>query len=55
MRIMNENEPGYYYDLFKFFSEEHGLILLDSEIQDIIRKVEEFKKEDFGTKLLNKD
>lgn len=39
---MEENQGGYYYDLFKFFSDEHGLILVDSEIQEIIREVEKF-------------
>lgn len=39
---MEENQGGYYYDLFKFFSDEHGLILVDSEIVDIIRAVEKF-------------
>jgi hypothetical protein len=37
-----EHEGGYYYDLFKFFSEQHGLTLVDTEIQDIIRAVETF-------------
>jgi hypothetical protein len=41
-------EGSYYYDLFKFFSDEHGLILLDSEIQDIIYVVEEFKKKELA-------
>jgi hypothetical protein len=35
-------EGGYYYDLFKFFSDNHNLILVDSEIQDIIHAVEKF-------------
>jgi hypothetical protein len=37
-----EEEGGYYYDLFKFFSEQHDLILVDTEIQDIIDAVQEF-------------
>jgi hypothetical protein len=40
-----EETGGYYYDLFKFFANNHGLNLLDSEIQDIIRAVEEFQNE----------
>lgn len=32
----------YYYPLFKFFSDEHSLSLLDSEIQEIIIAVEMF-------------
>ena len=35
---------GYYSPLFKFFNEEHNLILLDSEIQEIIHEVEKFQK-----------
>jgi hypothetical protein len=35
-------DAGYYYELFKFFSDNHNLILLDSEIQEIIRAVEKF-------------
>jgi hypothetical protein len=38
-----EHEGGYYYELFEFFSQRHDLILLDSEIQDIIHAVESFK------------
>lgn len=42
--IEEKNMVGYYYDLFKFFNEEHNLILLDSEIQEIIIEVEKFLK-----------
>jgi hypothetical protein len=38
-----EHEGGYYYDLFKFFSDEHDLILVDTEIQDIIHAVNKFQ------------
>jgi hypothetical protein len=37
-----EEDGGYYYDLFKFFSDQYGLTLVDTEIQDIIRVVENF-------------
>lgn len=37
-----EKTGGYYYELFKFFSDNHDLILVDSEIQDIIHAVEKF-------------
>ena len=43
-----EQEGGYYYELFKFFSDEHNLTLLDSEIQDIIHVVNKFQR-DSGT------
>ncbi len=33
-------EGSHYYNLFKFFNEEHNLILLDSQIQDILHEVE---------------
>jgi len=36
------NEVSYYYPLFKLFSDEHGLTLLESEIQDIIDEVKKF-------------
>lgn len=42
-------EGGYYYDLFRFFNDHHNLILVDTEIQDIIHAVEKFnadKRED---------
>ena len=36
--------PGsMYYPLFKFFNEEHGLIPLDSDIQEIIHEVRKFE------------
>ena len=38
----SNSEGGYYYDLFKFFSDNHGLTLVDTEIQDIIHAVEKF-------------
>jgi hypothetical protein len=38
-----EQGGDYYYELFKFFSDEHGLTLLDSEIQDIIQAVNKFQ------------
>lgn len=37
-----DESGGYYYDLFSFFSKEHGLILVDGEIQDIIHAVNKF-------------
>jgi hypothetical protein len=49
-----EQGGGYYYDLFKFFSDEHGLTLVDSEIQDIIRAVEKFNN-DPVRKIINED
>jgi hypothetical protein len=33
---------GYYYPLFKFFSDEHGLTLLDSQLQDVIHECKKF-------------
>lgn len=44
----NKNEGSYYYDLFKFFNEQHNLLLLDSEIQDIIHAVESFQQNKEG-------
>lgn len=44
--IMDNNrveEAGYYYPLFKFLNEQHNLILLDSEIQEIIHEVNNFQ------------
>jgi hypothetical protein len=38
-----EQEGGYYYELFKFFSDEHNLTLVDTEIQDIIHAVKAFE------------
>ena len=35
-------ELGYYYPLFKFFSDEHGLSLLDSQLQDVIHECKKF-------------
>jgi hypothetical protein len=49
-----EQEGGYYYDLFKFFSEQHGLTLVDTEIQDIIRAVEVFNNHPIR-KIINSD
>jgi hypothetical protein len=49
-----EHEGGYYYELFKFFSEQHGLTLVDTEIQDIIRAVEKFNN-DPVRKIINED
>lgn len=43
MQEEKTNEVGYYYNLFKFFSDNHGLTLVDSEIQDIIRAVNSFE------------
>jgi hypothetical protein len=55
----NHLEGSYYYPLFKFFSEQHDLTLLDSEIQDIIRVVESFqeqkKQEDYNEAHLQAD
>jgi hypothetical protein len=39
-----EHEGGTYYELFKFFNEQHGILLLESEIQDIIQAVEKFRE-----------
>ena len=36
------DELGYYYPLFKFFSDEHGLSLLDSQLQDVIHECKKF-------------
>lgn len=36
-------EAGYYYPLFKFLNEQHNLVLLDSEIQEIIHEVNKFQ------------
>lgn len=33
---------GYYYPLFKFFADEHGLTLLDSQLQDVIHECKKF-------------
>ena len=33
---------GYYYPLFKFFADEHGLTLLDSQMQDVIHECKKF-------------
>lgn len=35
-------QESYYYPLFKFFNEEHNLVLLESEIQEIIHQVNQF-------------
>jgi hypothetical protein len=42
-----ENQGGYYYDLFKFFSDNHGLTLIDSEIEDIMRAVDKFRDDKY--------
>lgn len=42
---VKDNQGSYYYQLFKFLNDEHNLILLDSEIQEIIYQVEKFQKE----------
>ena len=34
-----------YSNLFKFFQQEHDLLLLDSEIQEIIYEIEKWQKE----------
>jgi hypothetical protein len=47
-KMENKNEGGHYYDLFKFFNEQHNLLLLDSEIQDIIHVVESFQQNKEG-------
>jgi hypothetical protein len=36
-------EGSYYYDLFKFFSDNHNLTLTDTEINDIIAAVNQFQ------------
>jgi hypothetical protein len=40
---MKQTEGGYYYDLFHFFSERHGLTLVDTEIEEIIAAVDKFR------------
>lgn len=40
-----------YYNLFKFFYDEHGLILLDSDIQEIIDEVARFHGESPETEI----
>lgn len=40
-----EQQGGYYYELFRFFSEQHDLILVDTELQDIIHAVEKFNND----------
>ena len=37
-----ESPVFYYYDLFKFFADNHGLTLVESEIEDIINAVTKF-------------
>lgn len=32
------------YNLWKFFSDEHGLTLLEGELTDIVREVEKYQK-----------
>jgi hypothetical protein len=43
---VSEEGGGYYFKLFKFFSDQHDLTLLDSEIQDIIHAVNDFQSEE---------
>ena len=43
MNINKNLEGGYYYPLFKYFSDAHDLTLLDDEIIGIISQVEKFK------------
>jgi len=41
---MDEKKTGsHYYDLWHFFAQEHNLILLDSDIQEIIHRVSRFQ------------
>ena len=42
MSVEQVEELGYYYPLFKFFSDEHGLSLLDSQLQDVIHECKKF-------------
>jgi hypothetical protein len=42
--IAMEETVGFYYDLFKFFADNHNLILVDSEIQDIIHAINAFEE-----------
>lgn len=37
-------EGSYYYPLWKFFNDEHNLVLLDADIQEILHQVEKFKQ-----------
>lgn len=39
------NSGSAYYSLFKFFNQEHDLVLLDSDIQEIIYEVNKFERE----------
>ncbi len=43
---MNHTTGEYYYRIYSFFAEEHELILLDSEIRDIISVVNEFQQKE---------
>lgn len=40
-----KTEGSLYYPLFKFFIDEHNLTLLDSDIQEIINKVNQFNQQ----------
>jgi hypothetical protein len=44
LRTWRGKEMNPYYPLFEYFHDQHGLILVDSEIQDIIREVKEWLK-----------
>lgn len=43
--IEYRSEVMAYSELFNFFNQEHGLILLNSEMDDIIHAVDKFKKQ----------
>lgn len=45
---MNTEPEPYRYKLWKFFADEHGLILTESELDDIVRAVTESEKEVFA-------
>ncbi len=44
IQIQYKNKSDAYNYLFLFFKEEHGLILLDSEMDDIVKAVNHFKE-----------
>lgn len=48
MTKTNELKGSKYYELFKHMKDEHNLILLDSEMAEIIDKVAEVKNKDIS-------
>jgi hypothetical protein len=49
MPIEYRSEADAYYDLFDFFHNEHNLILINAELDDIIKAVDNFKTKFNGT------